>query len=241
MNLLKIFGIFIISSIISKGDPNDVVTDGLAIPISQKSVDLICYYEIGGGQREFEKYYSRPEVPAWRTTSSGVTVLIGYDVGQYSKERIYNDLNGLIKDEDIKLLQSVAGMKGSNAYYNGLPKVKYKLKFTWDEALNVFKKRTLPSFTKDTANAFALSYDRLHPHSNGALTSIVYNRGSSMSGDSRKEMRWIKYNISVNKEDRVPSDIKSMKRLWGPSLKGLWLRRDAEAKLFQEGLDSKTN
>jgi GH24 family phage-related lysozyme (muramidase) len=56
--------------------------------------------------------------------------------------------------------------------------------------------------------------------------------------DSRKEMRWIRYNISINEEDQVPSDIRSMKRLWSyTKLKGLHLRRDAEAKLFQKGLD----
>jgi GH24 family phage-related lysozyme (muramidase) len=105
----------------------------------------------------------------------------------------------------------------------------------------VFKRDSLPRFTKQTADAFALTKTRLHPHSNGALTSLVFNRGPSLANtDQRKEMRWIKHNISIKREDRVPSDIRSMKRLWSyTKLKGLHLRRDAEAKLFQEGLDSK--
>jgi hypothetical protein len=239
MNIVKLLCGLFLSVLYCKADPNTIISDGLSLPISQKSVDLICYYEIGGGQKEFEKYYSKPIVPAWQTTSSGVTVGIGVDCGYLTKEQMVVAFTGILTDDEIKLLQSVSGYKGRSAYYNALPKVKYKVSLTWDQAQAIFNRFTLPSFTKQTANAFALTPERLHPHSNGALVSLVYNRGPSLANtDSRKEMRWIKYNISINREDRVPYDIKSMKRLWGPSLKGLWLRRDAESKLFQEGLDA---
>lgn len=232
--------LILLSSPLIKGEPNDVISDGLSLPISQKSIDLICYYEIGGGEREFEKYYSKPIVPAWQTTMSGVTIGIGADCGYMTNDQMVKAFTGILPEEDIKLLQTVSGMKGRSAYYNGLPKVKYKIKLTWTQAQAIFNKYTLPSFTKQTANAFALTPDRLHPHSNGSLVSLVYNRGPSLSSsDSRKEMRWIKYNISIDREDKVPSDIKSMKRLWGPSLKGLWLRRDSEAELFKLGVESK--
>lgn len=213
-------------------------SDNLSLSISQKSIDLIIYYEVGG-RSYYEKYLTKPTVPAWQTTASGVTIGMGFDVGHNTKDEIKKALDGILSDEEIKLLQSVAGMKGKNAYYNGLPKVKYKVNVTYKQAEEIFKKDSLPRFTKQTADAFKLSKDRLHSHSNGALVSLVFNRGPSMSSsDSRKEMRWIRYNISINREDRVPSDIRSMKRLWSPTkLKGLHLRRDAEANLFQEGLN----
>lgn len=220
--------------------PSDVISDGLSLDVSQKSIDQIIYYEVGG-RSYYDKYLSGPVVPAWRTTVSGVTVGFGLDVGHNSKDQIRKALEGIASEEEIKLLQSVSGLKGKSAYYNGLPKVKHKVHFTYEEAEKIFQRDSLPRFTKQTADAFKLTKTRLHPHSNGALVSLVFNRGPSLSSsDSRKEMRWIKYNISVNREDRVPSDIRSMKRLWSYSkLKGLHLRRDAEAKLFQEGLDSK--
>lgn len=222
-------------------DPNSVLKEGLALPLSQKSVDMILFFEVGGSKEVYTKNYAKPIVPAWQTTQSGVTVGIGYDVGHYSKDQIARDLKGIASDEEIKLLQSVAGLKGKSAYYNGLPKVRHTVYFTYEDAEKLFLTKTLPSFTKQTATAFVLTPDKLHPHSNGALTSLVYNRGAALDQkDSRKEMRWIKYNISINKEDRVPSDIRSMKRLWSyAKLKGLHTRRDAEAKLFQEGLDLK--
>jgi GH24 family phage-related lysozyme (muramidase) len=210
----------------------------LSLDISQEAIDLIIYYEVGD-KSYYEKYLSKPIVPAWQTTVSGVTIGIGFDVGHNTKEQIEKALDGVLPENEIKLLQSVSGLKGRSAYYNGLPKVKHAVKVSYVQAEKIFKNDSLPRFTKQTADAFRITKDRLHPHSNGALTSLVYNRGGSMSNtDSRKEMRWIRYNISINEEDQVPSDIRSMKRLWSyTKLKGLHLRRDAEAKLFQKGLD----
>jgi GH24 family phage-related lysozyme (muramidase) len=167
--------------------------------------------------------------------------MFGNDVGHMSHKEIQTAFQGVLSQKQIDLLKSVSGMKGSNAYYNGLPKVKYLISVEYSDAEKVFKKYTLPKFTQQTATAFKLSKDRLHPHSGGALTSIVFNRGPSMSSSSsRKEMRDIRQNISLKKDDAIPSDIRSMKRLWSyKSLKGLHLRRDAEAKLFQEGLDAR--
>lgn len=239
MKWLKIISILLASTLLIKGEPNDVISDGLSLPVSQKAVDLIIYYE-AGGKEYYNKFLTRPEVPAWRTTTSGVTIGIGFDVSYNTKDQIQKALEGIIPQSQIDLLKTGSGVHGRSAYYNVLPKVKYKVNVTYEQAEQIFKKDSLPRFTKQTADAFDLPQERLHPHSNGALTSLVFNRGPSLSSsDSRKEMRWIKYNISVGREDRVPSDIKSMKRLWGPSLKGLWLRRDAEAELFKLGVESK--
>jgi GH24 family phage-related lysozyme (muramidase) len=235
-----LLGLFLFATIPTQACPNDVISDGLALNISQKSIDTIIYYEVGG-RAYYNARLTRPIVPAWQTTASGVTVGFGMDLGHNTKEQIAKAFKGVASDETIKLLQSVSGLKGRRAYYEGLPKVRHRVSFTYEEAETIFKKDSLPRFTQQTANAFQLSKNRLHPHSNGALTSLVFNRGPSLANtDSRKEMRWIKHNISINKESRVPSDIRSMKRLWDYSkLKGLHLRRDAEAKLFQDGLDTR--
>lgn len=221
----------------------NVVSDGLSLPISKESIDTIIHYEVGG-RSYYNSRLTKPTVPAWRDTASGVTVGFGFDVGHNSKSQIEKATKGILEDNEIEALKKVAGMKGRDAYYNGLPQVKYIVNVTYEEAEEIFKKDSLPRFTKLTANAFNLDKDRLHPHSNGALTSIVFNRGSSMysrrEGMPRKEMRWIRHNISIGKEERVPSDIRSMKRLWSyTKLRGLHLRRDAEAALFQKGLDER--
>ncbi len=62
--------------------------------------------------------------------------------------------------------------------------------------------------------------------------SIVYNRGSSMVGSSREEMRKIRDLVPLKDYQGIAQQIISMKRLWeGKGLDGLLKRRDAEAAL----------
>lgn len=229
---------WIMSILASLGIANaQIFSDGLSIPISQKSIDLIIKYEVSS-KSYYEKYLAKPTVPAWQTTQSGVTIGIGADLGYLSHSQIESAFKGVVSDSELSAMKSVSGMKGKNAYYNGLPKVKNVVYITYAEAETVFKRYTLPSFSRQTSTAFNLKKDTLHPHSNGSLISLVYNRGASMSGDSRREMRMIRDNIASGKVANVPANIRSMKRLWSYSkLKGLHLRRDEEAALFQLGID----
>lgn len=223
-----------------KKDPTEVVDEGLALTVSQESVEMIIYYEVGG-RSYYNSKLTSPTVPAWRTTSSGVTVGFGFDVGYNSPKEIENAFKGILSKREIEALQSVSGLKGRSAYYNGLPKVKHIVHVSYEDAEKVFKRDSLPRFTEITANSFKISKDRLHPHSNGALTSLVFNRGGSMSSSSsRNEMRYIRSDIAAGKEHKVPDHIRAMKRLWSYTrLKGLHLRRDAEAEMFQKGIDTK--
>lgn len=84
-------------------------------------------------------------------------------------------------------------------------------------------------------NVSCLSEDSL-----GALVSLVYNRGSSFrKTDGRYlEMRQIRYLLAKGKYDLIPEQIRLMKRLWkdDPDAKGIVIRREAEAALFERGL-----
>lgn len=216
-----------------------LVASGKSLPVSQSGVDLIVKYEVGG-KSYYESRLRKPTVPAWRTTQSGVTIGFGFDVGYNSKTQIRNACEGILSDSEIRALQSVAGLKGRRAYY-ALYKVRDRVSVTWAEAQKIFERDSLPRFSGLTARAFNLEDDTLHPDCNGALVSLVFNRGSKVDySDRRKEMAWIKHNISVGREDRVPGNIRSMKRLWSyRKLKGLHLRRDSEARLFEVGLKSR--
>lgn len=198
--------------------------------MSASSIEnLIIYYEVSGKSTYVRKYQT-PQVPAWKTTSSGVTVGIGVDVGHMSKTSIQNTFKGIISQKQIDSLKSVSGYKGKKAYYTALPKVKYTVNIGWDSAYKILTERTLPSYSKKTASAFRIKKDQLHGDLNGALISLVYNRGSGMSGSRRSEMRDIREDISKEDYSQIGNHIRSMKRLWSySSLKGLHLRRDKEA------------
>ena len=210
-------------------------SNAASLPVSDKAIDTIIYYEVGG-RSYFEKRLTHPTVPAWQSTASGVTVMFGVDVGHMTDNQIWTAMEGIVPDSYIRALCGVNGLKGRSAYYTGLPKVRH-LSFTWDQAVKVFERDTLPRFSAMTASAFNLTPERLHPDENGALVSIVFNRGASMSSSSsRREMRSIRYDIGRGYAGYVPGHIRSMKRLWSYSkLRGLHLRRDAEANLFAQG------
>ena len=91
--------------------------------------------------------------------------------------------------------------------------------------------------TEDTfPNCAALRDDSL-----GALVSLIYNRGTSLSpiSDRRREMREIFALMRAQTFTDIPQEIRDMKRLWpGPNEKGLVARRELEAVLFQDGLNA---
>ena len=209
----------------------DAVTENVALPISYETRDMIIYYEVGGRSG----YSSVPEVPAYRTTASGVTVGFGTDCGHMSKAQIQEAFEGIIPQKMINALKLTSGKKGRDAYYNGLPLVKHTVRISWDQAVKVFERYTLPRFTLLTKNAFGLSRNQLHPHENGALTSLVFNRGSSMSGNRRRHMRYVRDDIPEG--ENVPRIFMDMREIWNYNqLRGLWLRRESESQWFQKGL-----
>ncbi len=208
----------------------------LALPVSVEARDMVIYYEVGG-RSYYERSLTKPEVPAWQTTSSGVTVGFGVDVGQMTEAQINNAFAGVLPPSMVSSLQTARGLKGRAAYYNALPKVKNTVLVTWDQATAVFERDTLPRFTRQTRDAFHIEVGQLHPSSNGALTSLVFNRGGAMGGDSRREMRQIVEDLENGEPENVPGRLRAMKRLWPyDTLKGLHLRRDAEAAMFLRGL-----
>jgi GH24 family phage-related lysozyme (muramidase) len=77
----------------------------------------------------------------------------------------------------------------------------------------------------------------LHPNAYGAIVSLVFNRGTSLVGDKRLEMRNIRVLVPKKDYSKIAQEFRSMKRLWkGKNLNGLIERREAEAKLVETSL-----
>jgi hypothetical protein len=200
--------------------------------------DLIIYYEVTS-KSNYNKKFTKPIVPAWQSTASGVTVGIGVDVGHMSRSSVDWTFRGKLPDNQVELLKNASGKKGRDAYYNALPAVKYNVSVKWDTAYDILTEKTLPTYSKRTKDAFKITKTQLDPHLNGALISLVYNRGGSMSSkSSRNEMRYIRDDIAKGTYENIPQYIRDMKRLWSyKKLRGLHLRRDKEAVFAQKGID----
>jgi GH24 family phage-related lysozyme (muramidase) len=215
-------------------DTKKISAPDLALTISQRGLGKITHYEVGGWAY-YNKYLKHATYPGG---ASGPTIGIGYDLGWTPRSRISSDWKGLVPDGVLAMLMNASGVKSSRARAWVRAHGK-SITISQAMALEVFRRRTLPRFTALTKKAFTLDdADTLHAHSNSALVSLVFNRGSSMaSSDRRLEMRQIRFAIQRKSYDDVPPAFRRMKRLWvGKNLDGLLARRDDEAVLFEAGL-----
>ncbi len=184
---------------------------------------------------ESESYQQKPYVPAGKT-ASGVTIGYGYDLGHQNKDTVRNELIDIYGAETIERLIKAVGLTGNSA------------RIVAGELSDV-------TISKNSALALATKMKRryaesvvevypqivaLHPHCQGALLSLVINRGTSFtspSAEPRREMKEIQQDLADGFSGNIPSRIRSMKRIWaGKGLGGLVLRREKEAEFFERGL-----
>ncbi|MBD9633904.1 pesticin C-terminus-like muramidase [Pseudomonas sp. PDM19] len=181
-----------------------------------------------------EGFREKPYVPGG---ASGVTIGYGYDLGQQKTEQVRIDLSGIYSDTEIDQLVAVIGKQGDNArsVVGSLSGITISKPRALELALKM-KKR----YAQLVVEAYPQSIN-LHPHCQGALLSLVINRGNSLDKpdlESRLEMAQIADDLNIEKYELIPSRLRSMKRLWigKPGMGGLITRREAEAKLFERGL-----
>jgi len=185
-----------------------------------------------GSCAEYETECSRP---AWPGVESGVTIGVGYDLGQESGFEA--DWSDVLTPDQMSALTPWVGIRGEAAK----PGVAALAGITipWNAAWTAFIRRSLPDYISETRNAFA-GWDRLPKLCFGVLVDLVYNRGAGMTDSppgsgNRQEMRDIRDAVASGQFQTIPASLRAMKRLW-PNAPGLQGRRDREAALFEEGL-----
>ncbi len=197
-----------------------------SLVVSRDALEALVGFEISS-----EAYYRRHlQSPIWPGAASGVTIGIGYDLGHTSATQLERDWRGRLPDTAVDALLSVQGLKGEAAK-RALSKVRHVV-VPLPEAKQVFYTSTLPRFAKDTRRVYE-GVEKLPPDAQGALLSLVFNRGTSMANtSSRREMRAIRDLVKAKNLAGIAAQIRAMKRLWDRStLPGLHVRRDREADL----------
>jgi hypothetical protein len=200
--------------------------------ISQAAFALIIAEEVTS-EGHYEKRLRRPE---WPGEQSGVTGGIGYDFGYHTRDEIAADWSGLLPAEMIAALQRACCVHGPDAR----PLAKELcavVDIPWAAAIKVFRDIDIPKWTA-ICRQHLPNFNELAPDCRGALVSLTYNRGASFQtkGDRYQEMRSIYEHMQAHDFHLIPSEIRSMKRLW-PNSAGLRNRRDHEADLFERGLN----
>jgi len=190
--------------------------------IDEAGLNFIIEQETGG-QDEYNRH------PEWPGEASGITIGIGYDLGYNSSATISRDWQLEVQRADLERLVACAGIRGADAQTR-LPLVR-DIKIDWQSAVDVFESVTVPRFYDMMLNVYPEAA-QLGSNQAAALLSLVFNRGSALSGDRRREMQEIQYALKAGTIAQVPDLLRSMDRLW-PNTKGLRLRRHREADLFE--------
>lgn len=205
-----------------------IATTLQASPISPAAVALIVRWEVGSRAL----YTRRYEAPIWPGGASGVTWGVGYDGGHQTRQQIGLDWSVLAA---ATRLQATAGITGAAAQ----PAVRQlrDVRVPFGLATDVFGSASLPRYHASARRAFgADGFDALPADAQGALVSLVYNRGASMAGPARTEMRAIR-DVCLPGADLqcIAGQIRQMCRLWrGTNLEaGLCGRREDEARMTE--------
>jgi GH24 family phage-related lysozyme (muramidase) len=199
--------------------------------IPTRAVAFIGREEVGSRQT-YDKTCSRP---TWPGGASGVTIGIGYDLGYQSTFEA--DWSDVLTADEIAALKPWLGVKGDRA--KPAPDTLTNIVIPWHASWMVFIRRGLPQHVTMTRDAFT-GISQMPRLCFGVLVSLVYNRGASVTDSpdrpgNRQEMRDIQKAVREGRFHDIPAALRSMQRLW-PVNSGLWLRREREAKLFEEGL-----
>jgi GH24 family phage-related lysozyme (muramidase) len=200
-----------------------------SLSISKASIDLIIRCEISS-----PAHYNRVHAkPTWPGGASGVTIGIGYDLGYNTKAQIRADWGTLVGDTALSHLLSASGIKGTAAQGATRTVRAAGIKIPLAAARQVFAERTLPRYAMLTRLAWP-GVEKLPYDAQGALLSLVFNRGSSLRGARRAEMAAIRPLAAAEDLNGIAGQIVKMKRLWaGKGLDGLLKRREAEAMLVR--------
>lgn len=171
----------------------------------------------------------------WPGESSGITLGIGYDLGFVTPEQFEEDWSQFLTSDEIERLKTAIGVSGEAAHERASEFNDIRVRRA--DAEEVFRNRTLPLHSARTEKAFP-GVDQLPANAQGALVSLVFNRGPGMDGDRRKEMRAVRDAVAAGNLQEIADQIRAMKRLWvGKGVDGLLKRRDAEADLVESTIE----
>ena len=203
------------------------IPNGASMIVSKRALDIIINSEVSSKATYLVKY----KFPVWPQLESGITIGIGYDLCYVTAAQFQKDWGGLLSTSVFNSLNSVVGKRG-DAAKNALTTAIKKNEISWEIALEVFYTQSMPKYAVDTKKAFP-GVEKLPPDAQGALLSLVYNRGALIdNSDRRREMKNIVSHVASGNLVKIAAEIRSMKRLWDiRTARGLHIRRDAEADL----------
>lgn len=196
-----------------------------SLEVSRAGLDLLVAFEVTS-PAYYEKKLRRP---VWPGGESGVTIGIGYDIGVTGVRQIEQDWRGQLSDEEVDRLLTAQGIAGARA--KPLASELSDVEVPFDIAQAVFYRCTVPQFARRTLETYP-RVDKLPPDAEAMVLSLIYNRGTRLSGPRRRHMAALKPLIARGDLDAIAEQFDLMTQLW-PDLAGLRTRRRKEATMIR--------
>lgn len=198
--------------------------------VSDRAVALIEHHESGG----FDYYTRFAAHPYWPGVVSGLTIGFGFDLGYRSRSELESCF-GVLGPAAIERLAQALGVhagqgQAAKRRIQAWVAAFADITIDWHLAQSVLRTFDIPRYAGITRGAFPVQ--GLNPDQFGALVSLVFNRGTRLTGDRREEMAGIHAALAAGRPGEVPALIRAMKRLW-PETPSLQRRREDEARLFE--------
>jgi hypothetical protein len=181
-------------------------------------------------------YKAKYQKPTWPTGDSGATIGIGVDLGYTTHADLEHDWGPYLPATAISVLHQAVGLKGERAHTLVRSGLLSSVVVPWDAALAEFEQVEIPNWMKKLEKTYP-GIEALGPYCAGSLWSLIFNRGTQLidapGSNRRKEMLAIRKHLEAGQPEKIPAELRSMKRLW---TNGLVKRREVEAQLFEKGL-----
>lgn len=169
----------------------------------------------------------------WPGGASGPTWGIGYDGGHQTRLVIEQDWKAHPQVLRLVATSSITGQEARTR----LPEWR-GVRTPYSLAEQVFTQASLPQYQRAARRAVGPGYDDLSPGAQAALASLGYNRGWSILGNRRIQMRKIaKVCVPARDEPCIARELRDMCQLWAgtPNGAGLCARRNDEARSVERG------
>ncbi len=170
---------------------------------------------------------------------SGVTIGHGYDLSAETATELYRDWGKWLSKEQLDRLKQAVGKSGPAAAQ--MCRQFEDIKISAEAADDVFYRCSVPKYYQQTLETFP-HMDAFPGVVQGALLSLVFNRGTSLEGGRREEMRRIRDLLASGSPKRqtleeIAGQFRKMKSIWaGKGLDGLVIRREKEARWVESAI-----
>lgn len=217
--------------------------------VSENALKLILDFEVGGGETYYNK---KAKFPIWPGGASGITIGIGVDLGHIKKVDFDAQISPYYEDTQIDRLVACIGITGkpgsseSETKMKALANTVSDCELSFEHAMEIHENFTIPLYYERTRKTFK-GFDSLPADVQGAIVSLVFNRGTKLDGPKRTHMAKIATLVdqfSKSKDSALLKEIADtfvdMAEIWRgeKSYEGLKRRRIAEAGLVQGSIIS---